>query len=329
MKRRTSAPADQPDPGQGDEDRTATRRALLTRGGVVAAGVVGAGVAGAAVAGRANAAPGDPVLQGTVNSVGTNVAATEISATNSTAATPTVVLTNLGSTASGETSPSLRLTPAAAGLVNPSSATVGGDLAATNDGELWFTHEIPQPSPNPPVIAPAIVHTEANSNTFVPLATPFRILDTRTTAGRAHVIDPSGKFSGGKLLGGKTIHVNLSSLVFFADAMTANLTVLVPAAGGWLVLWSGVGSRPNASSINYAKGAALSNLTVSALAFNTTTFVSSIGIFTTATTAVTLDVIGFSAPGFEFVNTAASGIASAPRAARIRAAKAAIARRGN
>ena len=59
MKRRTSAPVDQPDPGQGDEDRTATRRALLTRGGVVAAGVVGAGVAGATVAGTAKAATGE------------------------------------------------------------------------------------------------------------------------------------------------------------------------------------------------------------------------------------------------------------------------------
>jgi hypothetical protein len=322
MKRRTSAPADQPDPGQGDEDRTATRRALLTRGGVVAAGVVGAGVAGAAAAGRANAAPGDPVLQGTVNNVGTNVAATEIDAANAPSTpTPTVILTNTGgNTTTNEASPPLRLTPAGANLLVPATNTVGGDLVATNDGELWFTHNA-----SPPV--PAIVHTEGNSNTFVPLATPFRILDTRTTGGRANVIDPSGKFSSGKLLAGKTIHINLSSLVFFADAMTANLTVLAPLTNGYVTLWSGTGSRPNASSINFAKGAALSNLTVSALAFNITTLVSSIGIFTTATTAVVLDVIGFSAPGFEFVNTGASGIASGPRAARIHAARAAIAKR--
>jgi hypothetical protein len=320
MKRRTSAPAERPEPGQDDEDRTATRRALLTRGGVVAAGVVGAGVAGAAIAGKANAAAGDPVLQGSVNNVGTNVAATEIDAANDpTTPTPTMILTNTGgNTTTGEASPTLRLTPAAANLF-PAGATAGGDLMATNDGDLWFTHNA-----SPPIPAP--VHTEANSNTFVPLATPFRILDTRTTGGRAHVVDPSGKFSGGKLLAGKTIHINLSSLVFFADAMTANLTVLGPTAGGYVTLWSGVGTRPNASSINFARGAALSNLTVSALAFNRTTFVSSIGIFTTATTAVVLDVIGFSAPGFEFVNTGASGIAPAPRAAQIHAARQAIAK---
>jgi hypothetical protein len=324
MKRRTSAPADQPEPGQDDEDRTATRRALLTRGGVVAAGVVGAGVAGAAVAGTAKAATGDAVLQGTANSVGTDQPATEIDAANAPSTpTPTLILTNTGGdVATGEASPTLRLTPAAAGLLNPANATVGGDLVATNDGELYFTHDIPSFGPSP-----AIVHTDANSNTFVPLTAPFRILDTRSTSGRAHVIDPSGKFSSGRLLAGKTIHINLSTLVIFADAMTANLTVLAPLTNGYVTLWSGATGRPNASSINFARGAALSNLTVSAVAINSTGTVSSIAIFTTATTAMVLDVAGFYAPGFEFVNSAASGIAAAPRAARIHAARAAIAKR--
>jgi hypothetical protein len=322
MKRRTSAPAELPEPGQDDEDRGVGRRALLTRGGVVAAGVVGAGVAGAAVAGTANAATNDPVLQGNVNPVGTNVPATEISATNNTAATPTAVLTNLGSTGTGEASPSLRLTPAATGLVVPSASTSGGDMVATNDGELWFTHNIPNFGPSP-----AIVHTDANSNTFVPLTAPVRMLDTRSSAGRVHVIDPSGKFdSSGRLKAGQTIHIDLSSLVFFADAMTANLTVIGPLAGGWLVLWSGAVARPNTSSINFAKGQALSNMTVSGVAFNTGNGVSSIAIFTTVTTQVLLDVVGFSAPGFEFV-TGASRIAPATRAAHIRTARAAIAKR--
>jgi len=100
MKRRTSAPAGQPEPRQDDEDRTATRRVLLTRGGVVAAGVVGAGVAGAAIASNANAATGDPVNQGALNNVGTDQPTTEISLTSNAAATPTVVLTNAGSMSS-------------------------------------------------------------------------------------------------------------------------------------------------------------------------------------------------------------------------------------
>jgi len=114
--------------------------------------------------------------------------------------------------------------------------------------------------------------------------------------------------------------------VFFADAMTANLTVINPAANGWLVLWSGAVARPNTSSINFGKGQGLSNMTVSAVAFNTGNGVSSIAIFTAVTTHVLLDVAGFSAPGFEFV-TGASAIAPATRAAHIRTARAAIAKR--
>src|SRR5258708_29028204 len=106
----------------------------------------------------------------------------------------------------GAGSLSLRLRSAATGLVFPASATVGGDMVATNDGELWFTHSIPVMG-NPPAIVPAIVHTDLNSNSFVPLAAPNRILDTRTSAGRASVLDKTGKFdSTGRLLARKTIH---------------------------------------------------------------------------------------------------------------------------
>src|SRR5229473_1344917 len=195
---------------QVSEDRAVGRRALLTRGGVVVAGVVGAGVAGAAVAGPANAATGNPVVQGNVNSVGTDVAATEVTATNNLAPTPTVIVTNPGSRVVNtitEATPPLRLTKSP--VVNPSSTGVGGDMVATSDGELWFTHGIPMGN------FPAIVHTDLNSNSFVPLAAPHRILDTRASTGRKTVLDPTGKFdSTGRLLAGKTIHINLTSLVF-------------------------------------------------------------------------------------------------------------------
>lgn len=324
MKRRSSAPADQPGPGHDDEDRTASRRALLTRGGVVAAGVVGAGVAGAAVAGRANAAVGDAVLQGNVNNVGTNVAATEIAAANApTTPTPTVILTNTGgNTTTGEASPQLRLTPAAAGLDVPATATVGGDLVATNTGDLWFSHD----GPSYGGLFPALVHTEANSNVFVPFAAPVRILDTRSSTLRASILDPTGNLdSSGRLLGGHTIHINLSSLVFFADSMTANLSVIGPLAGGYVTLWSGAVVKPNASSISFGKGQAISNLTVSGIAFSNTG-VSSIAIFAVQTTHVILDVTGVTAPGFEFAKVAISAASPTTRATRIRAARAAIAK---
>ena len=321
MKRRTSAPAGQPEPGQDDEDRAATRRALLTRGGVVAAGVVGAGVAGAAVAGRANATVGSAVIQGQLNDAGTDPPTTEIRATNNIAATPTVVLTNTGSPAAGEASPSLRLTPAATNLFSPASATVGGDLVATNDGELYFTHNA---TPTP---IPAAVHTDATSNSFVPLAAPVRILDTRFSNLRASILDPTGNLdSSFRLLGGKTIHIDLSSLVFLADAMTANLSVIGPLAGGYVTLWSGAVGKPNASSISFGKGQAISNLTVSGLAHPSQTVTDSIAIFAVQTTHVILDVTGFTVRFFGQV-LASTALLTTSRATQIQAARAAIAKR--
>ena len=277
---------------QAGDDRAVGRRALLTRGGAVVAGVVGAGVAGAAVAAPASAATGDSVVQGQSNSVGTNQPATEITVANDPATpTPALVLTNTGgNTTTGEASPPLRITPAAsASLVIPAAATAGGDMVATNDGELWFTHAIPGFGN-----APAIVHTDANAISYVPLAVPVRVLDTRASAGRAKVLDPSGKFdSTGRLLKGKTIHVDLTSLVTFGDGVTSNLTVTKSATGGFLTLWSGATARPTASSINFAAGQTIANLTVSGLAEFSSTATDTIAIFASATTHVLLDVAAF------------------------------------
>jgi hypothetical protein len=309
----------EPESQQANEDHTVGRRALLRRGGVVVAGVVGAGVAGAAVAAPASAAVNDPVLQGNVNSVGTGVAATEVTAANDPATpTPTVVLTNTGgNTTTGEASPPLRLTPAAAQLVFPSSATAGGDMVATNDGNLWFTHAIPGFG-----AFPATVHTDANSNSFVPLAASRKMLDTRTSSGRANVLDPTGKFdSSGRLLAGKTIHINLSSLVFFGDAVTSNLTVTKPASAGSVTLWSGGVARPVNASINFVAGQTIANLTVSPLAEFSQTATDTIAIFASVTTHVILAVAGFAVGNIAQVNPSftaptMSGSARAQRARR-------------
>jgi hypothetical protein len=269
------------------EDRAVGRRALLTRGGAVVAGVVGAGMAGAA---PASAAVADPVLQGESNSVGTNVATTEITATNNTTPTPTLTVTNPGSRVLNsvtEATPSLRLTQSP--VANPSSTGAGGDMVATSDGNLWFTHAVPNVA-----TFPAIVHTDANAISFVPLAAPRRMLDTRSATGRVNVLDPARKFdSTGRLLAGNIIHINLTSLVIFGDGVTSNLTVTKPAAGGFLTLWSGAVARPTASSINFVAGQTIANLTVSGLAEFSVTATDTIAIFASATTHVILDVAAF------------------------------------
>jgi hypothetical protein len=301
------------------EHRGVGRRALLTRGGIVAAGLAGVAAVGAAAAGPASAATDDAVLQGTTNDVGTNVPATEITVDNDpTTPTPTLVLTNTGGdTGTGEASPSLRLTPATASLVIPSSATVGGDVVATNDGNLWFTHDFAG------TIFPATVHTDATDNLFVPLAGPSRVLDTRSASTRANILDASGNIdSKGRLIGGKTIHINLTSLVNFGDAVTANLTVTQPTAAGFITLWSGAVARPTASAIDYSTSETVANLTVAGLAEFSATATDTIAVFASATTHVILDVAGFAVGNAGQVNpnlVAGSATASAKQSRQARA----------
>ncbi|HMH92302.1 MAG TPA: hypothetical protein VK586_14605 [Streptosporangiaceae bacterium] len=316
MKRRNPEVSAEPD----EEQRPVDRRALLMRGGAVAVGAAGAVAAGVAVAAPAGAAVSDPVLQGEVNNVGTNVAATEITADNAPATpTPTLVLTNTGGdTSSTEASPNLRLTPAASALVLPSSATVGGDLLAGGDGLLWFTHAIPNVGP-----VAATVHTDATDNLFAPLSAPNRILDTRNSAGRASILDASGNLnSSGMLIGGKTIHVNLTSLVNFGDAVTANLTVTQPTGVGFITVWSGAVARPNTSVVDYAANQTISNLTVTGLAEFSSAATDTIAIFANVTTHLILDVAGFAVSNFGQVNPKflLSAVTPAARAQRARQA---------
>jgi hypothetical protein len=304
------------------EERPVGRRALLVRGGAVAAGAAGALAASAALASPAGAAVSDAVLQGEVNDVGTDVAATEITADNDPSTpTPTLILTNTGGdTSTTEASPNLRLTPAASALVQPASGTVGGDVLVTGDGELWFTHDFGSEGG----IVPATVHTDATDNLFLPGAAPSRVLDTRSSSGRANILDASGNLnSSGMLIGGKTIHVNLTSLVNLGNAVTANLTVTQPTAGGFITLWSGAVARPSTSVINFAKGQTIANLTVSGLAEFSTTATDTVAIFASVTTHLILDVTGFTVQNAGQINPAFLGGSQTASARAKRARKAA------
>jgi hypothetical protein len=279
------------------------------------AGVVGAGVASAA-AGPASAAATDPVLQDVVNNAGTSTTPTELDADNVT--TPAFILKNTGAnttTTPTEAGPTLRLTPSTA--VVPTASTVGGDLTATSDGTLYFTHNLTPPFPAP-------VHTDANANVYAPLAAPNRILDTRTVAGRAHIVNPSGNLdSSGRLLKGHTIFINLDSLVFFGEAVFANVTVTGMAGAGFLTIWSGATARPPASTINFTN-VTIANFLVSGVAAHSTTVLNAVAIYAATTTQVILDVAGFSLPGFEYARVPLAGANAGARAARLQRAQQAM-----
>jgi hypothetical protein len=294
------------------------RRALLSRGGIVAAGVAGAGVVAAATAVPASAASGDPVLQDTVNSAGASATPTELDAANNT--TPAFILTNTGVDGSNNgAGPALRLTPSAASGMEPTASTVGGDLTTTSDGSLWFTHGFS----TGPFAAPVL--TEATGNVYVPLSAPDRLLDTRQSALRASIINRTGNLdSSGRLLAGKTIFINLDSLVFFAEAVFANLTVTGMTQNGFVTVWSGSPTTvPNASSINFAAKSTLSNFVSCGVAPNGTAVVNSIAIHAAVTTHVILDVTAFSLPGFEYAKFTPAAAAGS-RSARLQRAQRAM-----
>jgi len=248
------------------------------------------------------------VLQDTVNDAGTSATPTELDADNDT--TPAFILGNTGVDATNEGSgPNLRLTPSAATGMEPTASTVGGDLTATLGGLLWFTHNFSTTAT--PDIVSAPVHTEATANVYAALEAPVRILDTRTAAGRASIVNASGNLdSKGRLKAGKTIAINLDSLVYFAEAVFGNLTVTGMAAAGYLTVWSGATARPTASSIDFGATGSLANFVSSGTSEYSTTILNVVAIYAEATTHVILDVAGFTMPGFEYSKVAVESAAT-------------------
>jgi hypothetical protein len=313
------------------------RRTLLTRGGIVAAGVVGAGAVATAVAGPASAQATTAVDMNTANDAGTSATPTELDADNNT--TPAFILTNTGiddEIPEGYTAtyafsgPNLRLTrspgsPDPTTIPNafePTPSTVGGDLTATADGQLWFTHDFAFASTPTTVAAP--VHTEATANVYAPLSTPARVLDTRTASSRTNIVNPSGNLnSAGQLKAGKTIYINLDNQVYFADAVFANVTVTDTEGNGFLTIWSGAGTVPITSSINFAKAQTLSDFLVSGIAAYSTTVLNVVAIYAHQTTHVILDVAGFMMPGFEYAKFTV-GTVNEARNARLQRAQQAM-----
>jgi hypothetical protein len=200
-------------------------------------------------------------------------------------------------------------------------------VTTTADGILWFTHDFTLASP--PFVEAARVHTEATANVYAQPLAPVRILDTRSAALRKSIINPSGNLnSAGQLEARKTIAVSLSSMVFFADAVFANVTVTDAEAGGFLTIWSGAGAtRPTTAAINYNKAETLSNFVVSGLSeyvVNSTTADCVIAIYADSTTHVILDVSGFIMPGFEYARFEVVGSANQARNARLQRAQQAM-----
>jgi hypothetical protein len=205
----------------GDSSATVmNRRALLRVGGVVA-GIAGIGGYAAAQAPSAGAAAGDPMVIG-----GNNQAGTQTTVLVNNEHQPTLLLVNEGRGAP------LRLEERSS--LDPHESD-SGDLF-NFEGDLRFAHDEGMASS---------VYTSYNATQLFPV-TPFRAVDTRTGAGRAHILNRDGNLdTAGRLIGGHTIEIDLANFIHHGTAVHANVTVTQPVAGGYLTVWPDGTTRPH------------------------------------------------------------------------------------
>jgi hypothetical protein len=259
------------------------RRALLRTGGAaVVASVAGLAVVETVTASSAQAAIDGPVLMSHDN---------DAENTSTTVTSSSLFATFTCSNIGGAAPFNLTTVPTPA----TGDAFHNGDLA-NFDGNLYYTNGD---------FGVGFVYTEYTANQVVPIG-PQRVLDTRTVAGRAHILNPSGNLdAGGRLLANHIIEVTLGTLEVAATAAFCNLTAVSPAAAGYLTLWPG-GALPTTSTVNYAKGSfATANFAVTGTSATDTVF-----IYSYATTHVLLDITAFAVGTAGQINVPLAGVAA-------------------
>lgn len=229
-----------------DQDARIDRRAMLRRGGGVIAGAAGATAIGAVVAPSAQAAPGESVVQGSVNN----------------AADTSTMLTSSGTGASlvlqNTRSPAIA---AALRLGESAGTEITGSFTA---GELYsvFNEFLQIHVASGELVSAGFVHTSSTSNTLVPID-PIRVVDTRNSAGRQRIMNPSALDANGRVKAGQAIKVDLSPDVQFGTAVNCNLTAVNPLAKGFLALIPEyAGGQPATSSLNFVAGQVIANFAV-------------------------------------------------------------------
>ena len=220
--------------------------------------------------------------------------------TGGTADAATLGLTNPATTGT-YAAPTLRLAPSGADGLDPGIVSAG-DLASSGD-LLWYGHTGAATGAG----VTGAVYTSAFANHLQFLDAPRRVLDTRSGGTTDEGGNPNdrrtrvvaGQFdSSGRLQAGTSLVLDLSELVLAGVGVFANLTVVGPAASGFLTAYptpdgaprtDGL-DRPAASSLNFVRGVpALANFAVVRLGAG-----GRISIYSTALAHVLLDLTAVS-----------------------------------
>ncbi|SCG63708.1 hypothetical protein [Micromonospora halophytica] len=210
-------------------DRSTSRRTLLRRAAVTG----GAAVAATAATATPAAASGTPVKLGETNQGGTTTVRS--AAPNGGA---TLVLRN-------PDGPTLRLgVPGATGGPAAPAGTVAPSPygLSVSDGSTRHT-----------------TLTTANATMLVPIP-PTRVLDTRSSAGRARLVQGADRIDAqGRALAETELVVTLAGIGYDIEGLIGNVTVTKTEKGGFATVWGG-GVLPSASTINWwTAGQLLSN----------------------------------------------------------------------
>ncbi|GAB3185700.1 hypothetical protein FHX75_13576 [Micromonospora palomenae] len=255
-----------------EPDRSASRRTLLRRAAVTGGAAVAATAATAANATPAAAANGDPLAIGQANQ------ASWETVLHGTGPGATLVLQN-------DTGASLHLKRQ--DVTNPK----WGDIYPTTAGLAHVTTT----STGAPVRNEVL--TTANATMLVPIP-PTRVLDTRSAAGRARLLEGHSQIdSQGRAVAGAWLLVHLDGIVNYGDGLIGNVTVAKTEKGGFATVY-GRGNAPGASTINWwGAGQLLSNGVITQLgAWSTANgdyYPDTVAIWVQkSATAVILDVTG-------------------------------------
>jgi hypothetical protein len=181
-------------------------------------------------------------------------------------------------------------------LVNLTETVPSGAGTATVDTLFWMAGD----DADSQLENLAVVLTTATGTVFAPVG-PTRVLDTRSTALRTLLVSQAVLDSSHRLIGGKTLELQLDGFVDFAYAVHFNITAVTPTGPGFLTAFgsqtgTGTPAKPNASNLNYTTNVTIANHGVSPLTDRLSLF-----IYASKTTHVVVDVQGWTLPDFSFL----------------------------
>jgi hypothetical protein len=291
-------------PDQGlDKPGPSLDRRLLLRGGAVLAGAAGVSVIGAAMGStKAEAADGQFMVVGQPNSCESTTAITLGGVTGGVPATLT--LTNVSG-------PALRL---ARTNQNYDGGLKPGEIASTSDGL-----ELGVGTDSDPLTTWLATGLDLDE---IPVTVPFgpsRLLDTRTSGGRAAIQTTSADAfdSSFRLKPGAWMDVAVApSTVVGLDAVFANITAVTPVKTGFIAAYA-PGDRPGVSTLNFTAGQTIANGAFSGVgvASEEPDWIV-LRIYSSALTHVILDMTGVTLRGISGTSTINRGSASQRKAAQ-------------